>query len=191
MGKKGKKADESGKDGGLASEQLASNEPSEADNEDNPPAASLGDIQKLLMGIEERIITRLMAQISANHTAIARHDQTIPAIETSMNDFQGRLTTMESTVGKLAKGNEQLQSKVDNLENRSRRCNVHITGIPEGTESNKPTSFIESLLGEILGPDAFPRPPTVNRAHRLAIQRRQDVTPRPFIACIHHFQVKQ
>ena len=37
---------------------------------------------------------------------------------------------------------------------------------------------------------------TVDRAHRLAVQKRQDGTPRPFlacpfIACIHHFQMKQ
>lgn len=188
MVKKGKKGEnENGQDGGLAPEQLASNE--HVQEEDDSPAASLGDIQKLLAGMEERIISSLTAQISANHAAIARHDQTIQAIETSMNDFQGRITTLECTTSKLAKVNEQLQLKVDDLENRSRRCNIRVTGIPEGAEGNRPTSFLESFLGEVLGP--FTRPPTVDRAHRLAIQRRQDGAPRPFIACIHHFQMKQ
>lgn len=189
---KGKKADgsESRQDGDLASELLASNDPAHGDN-DNPPTASLADIQKLLAGMEERIISSLAAQISANHAAIAKHDQTIQAIETSMNDFHGRLTTLETAVGKFKKENEQLQLKVDDLENRSRRCNVRITGIPEGAEANQPTSFIESCLGEIFGPDTFPRPLTVDRAHRLAVQRRRDGAPRPFIACIHHFQMKQ
>lgn len=86
MVKKDKKAEnESGQDGGLALEQSASKGPDEDENEDNPPAASLGDIQRQLAGMEERIITSLTAQISANHAAIARHDQTIQTIETSMN----------------------------------------------------------------------------------------------------------
>lgn len=189
-GKKAENGGESRQDGDLASELLASNDPAYGDN-DNPPAASLTDIQKLLTGMEERIITNLAAQISANHAAIAKHDQTIQAIETSMNDFHGRLTALESAAGKLTKENEQLLIKVDDLENRSRRCNIRITGLPEGAEANQPTSFIETCLGEILGPDAFPHPLTVDRAHRLAVQRRQDGAPRPFIACIHRFQMKQ
>lgn len=99
--------------------------------------------------------------------------------------------TLGSTVKSLSKVNDQLQLKVDDLENRSRRCNIRIIGIPEGNEGNKPTSFIESFLGEVFGSDVFPRPPTVDRAHRLPVQRRQDSAPRLFIACIHHFQVKQ
>ena len=186
--KKAENGSKSRQDVDLASELQASNDPAHGDND---AAASLTDIQKLLTGMEERIISSLTAQISANHATIAKHDQTIQAIETSMNDYHDRLTTLESAVGKLTKENEQLQLKVDDLENRSRRCNIRITGIPEGAEANQPTSFIESCLGEILGPDAFPHPLTVDRAHRLTFQRRQDGAPRPFIACIHRFQVKQ
>ena len=108
-----------------------------------------------------------------------------------MNDFDGRITTLESAVRKFKKENEQLQLKVDDLDNRSRRCNIRITGLPEGAKANQPTSFIESCLGEIFGPDTFPRPLTVDRAHRLTFRRRQDSAPRPFVACFHHFQMKQ
>uniref|UniRef100_A0A8D0AZL0 L1 transposable element RRM domain-containing protein n=1 Tax=Sander lucioperca TaxID=283035 RepID=A0A8D0AZL0_SANLU len=101
------------------------------------------------------------------------------------------ITTLESTVNNLVKEIEQLKLKSEDLENRSKRCNIRITGIPEGAEGIHPTSFIESCLGEIFGTDAFPRALTVDRAHRVAIQRRQGGTPRPFIACIHHFQMKQ
>lgn len=70
-------------DGHLASGLLASNDPAHGNN-DNPPVVSLTDIQNLLSGMEERIITNLAAQISANHATIAKHDQTIQAIETSV-----------------------------------------------------------------------------------------------------------
>lgn len=47
---KGKKGDESRQDGDLASELLASNDPAHGDD-DNPPTATLADIQKLLTGM--------------------------------------------------------------------------------------------------------------------------------------------
>lgn len=105
--------------------------------------------------MEEQIIANLKAQISSNHATMARHDQTIQAIETSMNDFQGRITTLESTMGNLIKENEQLKLKVDDLENRSRSCNIRITGIPEKAEGTQPTSFIESCLREIFCANAL------------------------------------
>ncbi|KAK9540227.1 hypothetical protein VZT92_002693 [Zoarces viviparus] len=100
--------------------------------------------------LEERIITNLTAQISANHATITRHDQTIQAIETSINDFRGRITTLENMVGSFMKQNELLKFKVDDLKNRSRRCNIRITGIPERAEGTCTTSFIESFIGDQL-----------------------------------------
>lgn len=149
------------------------------------------DIQKLLTGMKKQIIANLMAQISSKYAIIARHDQTIQAIETTMNDFQGRTTTLDSIICNLMKETEQLKLKVNDVKNRSRRCNICITGIPEGVEGNQPSSFSESCLGEILGADAFPHPLTMDRAHRVAVKRRQNGAPHPFIACVHHFQMKQ
>ena len=103
---------------------------------------------------------------------------------------------MESALTCLSKENKQLKLKVDDLENRSRRCNIRITGIPEKEEGKQPTSFMESFLQVVFGAEAFPRPVTIDRAHRLAVQKRQvgsttTPPPRPFIACIHHFQMQQ
>ncbi|KAK1894097.1 LINE-1 retrotransposable element ORF1 protein [Dissostichus eleginoides] len=171
MGRKSKKSDDSD-GGGEEGCELASQS---SNNSVGNQALSLSDIQKLLTGMEERIIGSLTAQITSNHAAIIRHDETIQAIETSMNDFQGRITTVESTLADIMQENKQLKLKVDDLENRSRRCNIRITGIPERAEGARPTTFIESFLAEIFGPDAFPRPLTVDRAHRLAVQRRQRI----------------
>lgn len=64
------------KDGDLASELLASNDPAHGDN-GNLPVKFLTDFQKLLTSMEAWIITSLVAQISADYAAIAKHDQTI------------------------------------------------------------------------------------------------------------------
>ncbi|KAI4802734.1 hypothetical protein KUCAC02_006311 [Chaenocephalus aceratus] len=94
MGRKNKKSDESdggGEEGCELASQASNNS---AHGEVGNQALSLSDIQKLLTGMEERIIGSLTAQITSNHAAIIRHDETIQAIETSMNDFQGRITTV-------------------------------------------------------------------------------------------------
>ncbi|KAK1893399.1 Soluble pyridine nucleotide transhydrogenase [Dissostichus eleginoides] len=100
MGRKTKKSDNNDSDGGgeegceLASQASNNSAHGEVGNQ----ALSLSDIQKLLTGMEERIIGSLTAQITSNHAAIIRHDETIQAIETSMNDFQGRITVESKLV---------------------------------------------------------------------------------------------
>lgn len=55
-----------------------------------------------------------------------------------------------------------------------------------------PAAFIEVFLKETFGPEAFPTPPTVNRAHRAAISlKKEDDPPCPFIARIHPYQTKE
>ncbi|KAJ8004223.1 hypothetical protein DPEC_G00156580 [Dallia pectoralis] len=51
---------------------------------------------------------------------------------------------------------------------------------------------MEAFLVETFGTKAFPAPPPVDRAHRIAIPRRKpDDTPRPFIARIHRYRDKE
>ena len=57
-------------------------------------------------------------------------------------------------------------NRADDIENRLRRNNVRIVGLPEKTEGRDPTTFIESWLVEIFGKEAFSPFFTVERAHR-------------------------
>ncbi|KAI4814083.1 hypothetical protein KUCAC02_003291 [Chaenocephalus aceratus] len=135
--------------------------------------------------MEERIISKLS-------TTIDRHDQTIQGLEVALKGMETRLQAVESTCTALSGENESLKFKVDNLENRSRRNNIRITGVPEKVEGPQPTAFMELFLAETCGAEAFPSPPAVDRAHRVATARKtQSDTPRPFIARIHNFQTKE
>ncbi|KAK1905486.1 Antho-RFamide neuropeptides-like, partial [Dissostichus eleginoides] len=113
-------------------------------------------------------------------------------MEVALNGMEARLQTVESTCTALSRENESLKFKVDDLENRSRRNNIRITGVPEKVEGPQPTAFMELFLAETFGAKAFPSPPAVDRAHRVATARKtQSDTPRPFIARIHNFQTKE
>lgn len=153
---------------------------------------TLADMEKLLNSMEDRIIAKLSVQLSADRATIDRHDQTIQQMETSLNDMEARLLTLKSTCKTLSRENEALKLKTDDLENRSRRNNIRITGLPEKVEGSHPTAFMEVFLEETFGAESFPSPPSVDRAHRVAISRRkQDDPPRPFIARIHRYQDKE
>ena len=52
-------------------------------------------------------------------------------------------------------------TRLDDLENRSRRANLRILHIPEGSEDGKdPVKFMSELLMQVMGPDVFTAPPT-------------------------------
>lgn len=142
--------------------------------------------------MEDHIVAKLSDQLSADLATIDRHDQSIQHMETSLNDMETRLATLESTCIALSKDNDTHKSKIDDLENRSRRNNIRITGLPEKVEGTHPTAFMEVFLKEMSGQEAFPTPPSVDRAHKVSILRKkQDDPPRPLIAQIHHYQTKE
>ncbi|KAJ8004198.1 hypothetical protein DPEC_G00156300 [Dallia pectoralis] len=142
--------------------------------------------------MEDRIIAKLSAKLSADRAIIERHDQTIQQMETSLNDVENRLLTLELTCTVLARENEALKLKADDLENRSRRNNIRVTGLTEKAEGSLPSTFMEAFLVETFGTEAFPAPPPVDRAHRIAIPcRKPDDPPRPFIARIHRYRDKE
>ncbi|KAL7375692.1 hypothetical protein ABVT39_022090 [Epinephelus coioides] len=79
-----------------------------------------------LLGMEERIIFKLFAQLSAERAIIDQH-KTIQQMETSLNDIQTRRMAVESTCATMTRENEALKLKVDDLENRSRWNKIFIS----------------------------------------------------------------
>lgn len=154
---------------------------------------TLPDMERLLTSMEERIIAKLSAQLSANRAIIDQHHESIQQLETSVNVTQERLERLESTCAVLSKDNKELKVKLDDLENRSRRNNIRIIGLPEKVEGQQPTAFIDTLLREVFESEAFPTPLIADTAHQIAMVRKNsnDNRPRPLIVRIHHFQTKE
>ncbi|KAL7846627.1 hypothetical protein SRHO_G00216070 [Serrasalmus rhombeus] len=87
------------------------------------------------------------------------------------------------------------EGQPDDLENRSRRCNLRIVGIPEGLESTDPIGFVTGLLTELFGCSLCQSQPIIERAHRLC---RSTIAggntggkPRVMIVLFHSFQDKE
>ena len=83
-----------------------------------------------------------------------------------------------------------LKARNEDLEARSRRCNLHIIGIKERRENGKrPNDFISQCLKETLSLDKLP---LLDRAHRTPHERPDDNDPpRAFVLRCHSFQEKE
>ncbi|KAI4801927.1 hypothetical protein KUCAC02_019794 [Chaenocephalus aceratus] len=104
-----------------------------------------------------------------------------------------RLTSAEATIKALQAQNQTLLDHIDDIENGSRRSNLRIVNIQEGSENGKdPVKFIAELLVECVSPDVFPEPPELERAHcSLATQPKDGKPARPFVLRFLRFQQKE
>lgn len=131
--------------------------------------------------------------ISPIKVALDELNEKLHAHEEGLNNLDTRMETMEKQHTHLSNDYKKLQEKIDDLENRGRRCNLRIIGVPEGLENGNPTQFVARLLFDVLGgPNGLEEPPTLDRAHRASGQvPREGDRPRPFILRVHYFQEKE
>lgn len=133
------------------------------------------------------------ASIASLHSILSTYGQRITDVEDGLNEFDKRLSSVETSQTLLIKENDALREKVAYLENYTRRQNIRIVGISENVEGPRPTEFITKLLIDVLGEDSFEKPPSVDRAHRSLAPKPADGDnkPRPLIVKLHHFQTKE
>lgn len=105
----------------------------------------------------------------------------INGIKSDFKDFSARLGQAEDWIGdteddivghktkiaSLEKQVSELTSKMDDLENRNRRSNLRLVNLPEKTKKGNAVVFLEKWLPDVLGPETFPGPLIIERAHRI------------------------
>ncbi|KAJ1192251.1 hypothetical protein NDU88_001563 [Pleurodeles waltl] len=116
--------------------------------------------------------------------------------------FQSRVTGLEQRMGSLetqintSQEREQdfiyLRSKLTDMEDRSRRDNIRVLGIPENEEGLDMQAFLTSTLPKMISLD-FDPPLEFQRAHRIGPKRSDNSSrPRLIIACLlQHNQTRQ
>lgn len=57
-------------------------------------------------------------------------EQKLNDVEDSLTDVDGCIASLKTMCAALSKDNERMKVTIDDLENRSRRNNVRIIGIP-------------------------------------------------------------
>lgn len=103
--------------------------------------------------------------------------------EERIDGVETRIQSSEELLIELAKLQMQYETKLLDLEGRSRRENVRIYGVDEGEEDSFPSvnNFVETLLEKALG---LPSPPAlgIERAHRAVAKKPPPgAPPRSFV----------
>uniref|UniRef100_H3B7K6 L1 transposable element RRM domain-containing protein n=1 Tax=Latimeria chalumnae TaxID=7897 RepID=H3B7K6_LATCH len=119
----------------------------------------LRDIHQTNSHIEDKIneINSLMSSMDRKmedkaETHIVTTEESVQNMETSVQELRGTII--------------KLQDKADDLENHSRRCNLHFVGLPEGEEGKDPVSFLENWLPKLLNLSDLDNNLEIERAHR-------------------------
>lgn len=138
-------------------------------------------------------IRPIQASLDSLQITVTSFQSRLAAVESVAGDNFERLTAAESTIKTLRSQTQSLLDRCDDLENRSRRSNLRILNIPEGSEDGKdPLKFMSDVLMEVMGPDVFSTPPELERAHRTPTFRAgQRSSPRTFLVCFSRFQQKE
>lgn len=141
----------------------------------------------------QEAIKPMQDSLDSLQATVTSFQKRLTSVESVAGDNFERLTVAESTMKTLQRQNQLLLDHCDDLENRSRRFNLRILNIPEGSEDGKdPLKFISDVLMEMMGPDVFPAPPELERAHSTPASRTsQRPTSRTFLVCFSKFQQKE
>ncbi|CAJ1069762.1 hypothetical protein KUCAC02_007674 [Xyrichtys novacula] len=99
-----------------------------------------------------------------------------------------RLSELERCQLKTAKENKQLRSKIEQLENQSRKFNIRNFGLPSGIEAGNRTAFTTKLLQDLFGEEIVGTGPLLSIAHRTG-QARKDSSC--MIARLYRFDIKR
>ncbi|KAJ1213661.1 hypothetical protein NDU88_001293 [Pleurodeles waltl] len=119
----------------------------------------------------------------------------IAGFQSQMSGLDQRVTTVETQVASWTDSCQELmylRSKLTDLEDRSGRNNIHLSGLPEGIEGTDLISYLRDILPKLTG-ITFDPPLEFERVHRLG-PKRQEGRGRPcsIIACLlRHGQARQ
>ena len=75
---------------------------------------------------------------------------------------------------------ETLCDRITEQEDRSRRSNLRLVGLPEKSEGSDMCGFLEKWLQDTLG-EGFTVPPIIERAHRIGPFKPKSTSPRVVI----------
>lgn len=118
-------------------------------------------------------IRSVKGDVQAHSRRLDEAEERISRTEDDVASLQGKVQQLEQTVADLS-------NKITSYEDRNRRSNLRLVGLPEKSEDKDMCGFLEKWLTDALG-DCFTSPPIIERAHRIGPYRPKATTPRVVI----------
>ncbi|KAE8282564.1 hypothetical protein D5F01_LYC19975 [Larimichthys crocea] len=173
-----------------STKNLSKKTPANVENEGEPSVSSGMPSADANSGSMESDIVQALDRITDNLTkaVVAR----VGEAEKRIADVEAAATSSEARLAYLEKQVHDVREHIDDLNNRGRRCNIRIVGLPEGSEGSDSVKFFERCIPEFLQMDTKAGRLKLDRAHRsLALKPGTGQCPRPLIVKFHNFTDKQ
>lgn len=112
--------------------------------------------------------------------------------EEEISDLENTVSTLQATVADLVNQVRVMGEAQDDLENRNRRRNLRVFGVPEGTEGTDAVKYMQAWIPKYLTLKTKGGTVKIERAHRtLAPKPAPNQRPRAIVLQLHNFRDKQ
>lgn len=118
-------------------------------------------------------IRSVKADVQIHSRRLDEAEERISHAEDDVTSLQGKVKQLEQTVAVMC-------DKLTSYEDRNRRSNLRLVGLPEKSEGKDMCGFLELWLTSALG-SCFASPPVIERAHRIGLFNPKTTRPRVVI----------
>lgn len=123
----------------------------------------------------------MLEAINSIRGDLLSHSRRIGETEERISQTEEDVTALQQKVKQLEGTTEILRNKIQEQEDRARRSNLRLVGLPEKTEGPDMCSFLENWLPKVLG-DTLTPTPVIERAHRVGqANTSRSSAPRPIV----------
>lgn len=156
-------------------------------------------LSRALQEMTEKITKVIDDKLGSLAQTVQAHSQQLEQTTVRLNEAENRIAEAESSVDtanariqSLTRQVSSLAEHLDDIENRGRRKNLRIIGLPENAEGTNPTAYLQTWIPEFLGIETKSGMLKLERAHRIFMPKADARgRPRPLIVRFHNFQDKQ
>lgn len=128
-------------------------------------------VQDAVAPLLERHTTQLQQVVEEFKGQLHQIAITVHSTESRLGETFQDVHNLKENYDTLQKEHLKLCNKIDDLENRSRRCNLRILGLPETVKGPELFKFIQETLPDLLQISDTCSDMVVERAHRLGPAR--------------------
>ncbi|CAH2277666.1 Hypothetical predicted protein [Pelobates cultripes] len=173
---------------------------STASDQDQPTLADIGaEIRQLAATMVTKnslqtLATTLSASITTAVTVLQNDLDTqkgrIQTLEHQAQTAHQQATAPDTAVARQGNMLLALRRQVEDLDNRSRRSNIRVRGMPKSEDGENAEELLTGLFLFIIGADASAKM-RFDRAHRALRPRLREGDPQDIICCLHSYSLKE
>lgn len=143
------------------------------------PRQIIKEVTENISKLIDEKLSPLSQLLQQQNEKLDDHEKRITETENRISAVEDAAAPVEGKLETLAKRVRELTEHVDDLENRGRRKNIRIVGLPENAEGDRPVNFFESWLPNSLGIQTKSGRMKIERAHRVPGRALKTASPYP------------